>query len=88
MFEYRIDWSAVDSRNIVNITMKPWIAKKVMEYLGEEEETLINFIVSKLSAHCNPLELFGELEAVLDEDADQFVIKLWRMLIFSILKQD
>ena len=26
-----------------------------------------------------------ELEAVLDEDAEQFVVKLWRMLIFSLI---
>ena len=88
LFAYKIDWSVVDSSDIVVSVMKPWITKKVVEYLGEEEVTLIAFIVAKLSSHCDPKELFGELEAVLDEDAEPFVIKLWRMLIFSVLKND
>jgi hypothetical protein len=29
--------------------------------------------------------LVGELVPVLDEEAEQFVIKLWRMLIFSLV---
>jgi len=66
--------------------MKAWITKKVVEYLGEEEQTLINFITTKLNGRCKPKELLSELEAVLDDDAEQFVIKLWRMLIFSVLK--
>ena len=32
--------------------------------------------------------IVGELEAVLDEDAARFVLKLWRMLIFSALKAE
>ena len=57
-----------------------------MEYLGEEEATLTEFIVGKLNTRCSPTDLLVELEAVLDEDAEPFVLKLWRLLIFSVLK--
>ena len=88
LFAYKVDWGRVEQLGIVNSVMKPWITKKVIEYLGEEEETLIAFILSKLSSRCNPNDLFNELTAVLDDDAEQFVIKLWRMLIFSVLKNE
>ena len=66
--------------------MKAWIGKKMIEYLGEEEETLGTFIDSKLRARCDPNDLLAELTVVLDEDAEPFMVKLWRMLIFSALK--
>ena len=59
--------------------------KKMREYLGEEEQTLTDFILTKLHKRCAPSELLTELSAVLDEDALPFVVKLWRMLIYSTL---
>lgn len=87
LFVYPIDWSLVRKHSVIITTMKPWITKKVVEYLGEEEETLINFIVSKLENRCDPNELMSELSDVLDDDTEQFVVKLWRMFIFSIVSK-
>lgn len=86
LFAYRIDWDRVERLDLINSAVKSWVIKKVVEYLGEEEETLISFILNKLTHRCIPGELLTELSAVLDEDAEQFVVKLWRMLIFLILK--
>ena len=59
------------------------------EYLGEAEASLTDFILSKLrqGSQCQPKELLSELEAVLDTDAESFMLKLWRMLIFLALKE-
>lgn len=67
--------------------MRAWIVKKIVEYLGEEEESLTAFVVGKLDASCRPAELVAELSMVLDQDAEQFVLKLWRMLIYYSLKE-
>ncbi len=66
--------------------MQPWITKKIVELLGEAEDTLIKFIVSKLLSHSTPEHLLDELKLVLDEDAEVFVYKLWRMLVFHMLR--
>ena len=86
LFAYEIDWNAIDRNGIIDNTLKSWVVRKMVEYLGEEEATLTDFIMNKLLSHCKPQELLKELAVVLDEDAEQFVIKLWRMLIYSILK--
>ena len=65
--------------------MKPWIEKKMVEYLGEEEPTLIDFIITKLQNKCHPNDIYEELEPILDTEANIFVIKLWRMLIYNVL---
>jgi len=53
---------------------------------GEEEESLTDFIVSKLQNRRPPDEILEELSVVLDDDAEQFVVKLWRMLVYYSLK--
>ena len=72
----------------MELVMRPWVTKKMTEYLGEEEDTLTDFILSKLKARAPPQDLLTELKVVLDEDADVFVMKLWRMFIFSGLKAE
>ena len=37
--------------------MRAWVLKKMNEYLGEEEHTLTDFILSKLQRKCQPKEL-------------------------------
>jgi len=59
--------------------------KKIVEYLGGEEKTLIDFILTKIAGHKLPSEIFTQLSQVLDEEAEPFVIKLWRALIFEML---
>lgn len=75
-----------DFVQVVDSTLKSWLVRKIVEYLGEEEATLTEFILTKLKSRCKPDELLTELTAVLDDDAEPFVIKLWRMMIFSVLK--
>ncbi len=88
LYAYKINWSVLHRHNVIASTMHGWIVKKIVEYLGEEEESLTSFIVGKLNTGCRPQELLDELCMVLDEDAEQFVQKLWRMLIYYALKNE
>jgi len=40
--------------------IQPWITKKIVEYIGEEEPTLVEFICSKVGGYLwlGPLFLF------------------------------
>lgn len=66
--------------------LRPWVAKKIAEYLGEEEPTLIDFVCSCLDRRADPREILGELALVLDDDATVLVVKLWRVLLFHAAK--
>lgn len=86
LFAYPVDWATVDRTQLVHGKLQPWIARKIIEYLGEAEETLIQFVVGKLCAHVTPQALIDELQLVLDEDTVDFVMKLWRSLIYETLR--
>lgn len=66
--------------------MAPWVKKKIQEYLGEEDTTMMEFLLTKLRQHTTPQEILTELQIVLEEDAEKFVLLLWRKLAFEALR--
>lgn len=83
LFQYQVDWTIVDS-SLMERRIKPWINKKIVEYIGEEEQTLVEFICQKVMAHSSPKEILQDVSMVLDEEAEVFVVKMWRLLIYEI----
>jgi len=82
LFEYALDWSVLDN-NLMERRVKPWINKKIVEYIGEEEPTLCGFICSKVLAKSPPQNILQDVAMVLDEEAEVFVVKMWRLLIYE-----
>ncbi|XP_004489852.1 RNA-binding motif protein 25 isoform X3 [Cicer arietinum] len=85
LFSYEIDWAVYDKHQLHD-RMRPWISKKIKEFLGEEENTLIDYIVSSTQEHVKASQMLERLQIILDEEAEMFVLKMWRMLIFEIKK--
>ena len=82
LFAVDIDWSFVDAA-LMDKRIKPWINKKIAEFIGEEEPALVEFICKKLNTKCSAERILSEVVEVLDEEAEVFVVKLWRLLIFE-----
>ncbi|KAE8704965.1 Splicing factor PWI domain-containing protein / RNA recognition motif-containing protein isoform 2 [Hibiscus syriacus] len=85
LFSYEINWNVYD-QHALHERMRPWISKKIMEFLGEEEKTLVDYIVSSTQEHVKASQMLELLQSILDEEAEMFVLKMWRMLIFEIKK--
>ncbi|KAF0696252.1 Aste57867_12950 [Aphanomyces stellatus] len=86
LFRYPVDWRGVEQFNLVDEKMKPWVKKKIVEYLGEEEDTLIGFILRQLSQRAGAQTIADELAPVLEQDAEAFVVSMWRKLIFEVIR--
>lgn len=85
VFRYAIKWDAYESGTL-GPNISKWVSKKIYELLGVEEPTLVNFIMGKLDDHFSPKNMMEELGMVLDEEAETFVIKLYRMVIYETEK--
>ncbi|CDW57155.1 RRM 1 and PWI domain containing protein [Trichuris trichiura] len=81
LFAQDILWDYVDS---VGNRIRPWVGKKIVEYIGEEEVSLVDFICQKVKQKAKPQEILDDISMVLDEEATVFVVKLWRLLIYEI----
>uniref|UniRef100_A0A7N8YCA2 RNA binding motif protein 25a n=1 Tax=Mastacembelus armatus TaxID=205130 RepID=A0A7N8YCA2_9TELE len=82
LFSYPLDWTMVDTV-LMDRRIKPWINKKIIEYIGEEEPTLVDFVCSKVMAHSTPQGILDDVAMVLDEEAEVFIVKMWRLLIYE-----
>ncbi|XP_015224533.1 PREDICTED: RNA-binding protein 25 [Cyprinodon variegatus] len=82
LFSYPLDWTMVDS-TLMERRVRPWINKKIIEYIGEEEPTLVDFVCSKVMAHSMPQSILDDVAMVLDEEAEVFIVKMWRLLIYE-----
>ena len=86
LYESAVDWEAAEAAGVLESKIRPWLAKKIAEYLGEEEPTLVEFVMTKLAERLPPAKIEAEMVQVLDDDAEMFVVKLWRLLLFEVLR--
>ena len=77
-------WAVLEEAQTVDLKLRAFIAKKMVEYLGEDEPTLVEHILAKLRAQTSAADIEEHLAKVLDDDAAVFVVKLWRMLVFEM----
>ncbi|KAI5812046.1 hypothetical protein BZA77DRAFT_347300 [Pyronema omphalodes] len=81
LFEWKVQWDQVDEA-IVKEKLQPFVEKKIVEYLGVQEQELVGFVIGHIKKRGTAEDLVKELEMALDEDAETMVKKVWRMLIF------
>ncbi|KAI6200061.1 hypothetical protein M3Y96_00693400 [Aphelenchoides besseyi] len=82
LFKHEVDWSHLDNTLVVQ-RIKPWVEKKIREYIGDDEPSLVTFICERVEARSEPTRLLGDLAMILDDEAESFMVKLWRLVIFQ-----
>ncbi|RMZ88173.1 hypothetical protein DV736_g4597, partial [Chaetothyriales sp. CBS 134916] len=79
---WSVKWDHIDE-SIIAERLKPFIEKKIVEYLGVQEDMLVDVVVSGLQARKGAGEIKEELEGALgDEESEGLVRKVWRMVVF------
>ncbi len=62
LFNYELDWGEID--RTIEKKVRPWINKKIIEYIGEPEPTLVDFIYSKVIAGSSPQSILDDVQMV------------------------
>ncbi|CAJ0757184.1 23719_t:CDS:10 [Entrophospora sp. SA101] len=82
LWKWNVKWEELDEA-IIDKKLKPFVSKKIVEYLGVQEDELVSFVMDHLRSKKSASQLIKEMEMTLDEESELFVMKLWRMLIFE-----
>lgn len=53
--------------------IRPWINKKIIEYIGEPEPTLVDFICSKVMAGSSPQGILDDVQMVIVTNTTEYV---------------
>ncbi|CAF1128423.1 unnamed protein product [Adineta steineri] len=83
LFTFPLDWSLLDF-NLMEKRIKPWVTKKIVEYIGEEEATLTDFICTSIMSKKSAETILSDIRVVLDDEAEVFVVKMWRLIVYEI----
>lgn len=81
LWNWDVKWEFVDEA-VLSDQLKPFVEKKIVEYLGVQEQMLVDVVEEHVRKHESPQALVEQLEEALDEEAEVLVKKLWRMIIF------
>lgn len=81
LWAWQIKWDYIDE-GVIRNKLRPFVEKKIVEYLGVQEEMLVEAVEDHLRKHGDAGALVDELEGALDDEAEDLVKKLWRMVIF------
>lgn len=63
LWKWEVRWEFVDE-NVVRDQLKPFVEKKIVEYLGVQEQMLVDVVEEHVRKHGNPQELVEQLEEV------------------------
>lgn len=83
LFTYPLDWSLLDT-TLMEKRIKPWVVKKIVEYIGEEEPSLTEFICLSVTSKKSAEAILTDIRVVLDDEAEVFVVKMWRLIVYEI----
>ncbi|KOS20474.1 U1 snRNP-associated protein [Escovopsis weberi] len=81
LWAWDVKWEFMDDAAVKD-KLRPFVERKIVEYLGVREEMLVEAVEDHLRKHGAPGALVEELEGALDDEAEDLVKKLWRMVIF------
>jgi len=83
LFKSKVRWDAV-TEQLIDRKLEPLVKKLMVKYLGElDDDDVVMYVIEHLKDHKSPAKLVEGLEPVLDEEAIEFTISVWRQVIFE-----
>jgi len=84
VFSYTVKWEQLDDSPSDTVDrIGGWVGRKIKQLMGEEEPSFCEFIIQCVRRHESAGEMLEKLREVLDEDAENFVMNLFQVLIFE-----
>ncbi len=83
-----VQWGMLMKHEVIERVARAWIGKKIKEYMGVEEQSVVNMIIKILNQRPNPQVMCEKLKDILDEKTGEFVMRLWQTLVFENMKID
>lgn len=82
-----INWEAYDNAQPkIGVKVGKWVSGQIEKLLGQQEDTLLNFVQGELNKHSTPAAMLNELSPILDLEGEEFVLKLYQIVIFESSK--
>lgn len=81
LFDWEVRWSYIED-SLLEREIRPFVSKKVLEYLGVQEDFLVDLVISGLKEQKDARQLVADLEPALEDEAEVLIKKVWRLVVF------
>lgn len=71
---------------VLDQNIRPWLHEQSSIYMGSVEEKFVALVEKRLFSQSRPEKIIKVMKGLIDVDAEEFVVKLWRALILEDLK--
>lgn len=72
-----LNWGGLLKHEVIERVARPWVGKKIKEYMGVEDQGVVQMIIKVLNGRPHVEQLRDKLKTLLDEKTEEFVVKLW-----------
>ncbi|CDJ43689.1 hypothetical protein ETH_00030490 [Eimeria tenella] len=89
LFASKIDWNILAKGEVLEKKLRPWVKKKVIEFMGADERLVgevIDYILGRIKEKTSPKVLLEEFSRFLDDEAEGFLKHLWQLLLFEQIR--
>eukprot|EP00347_Sterkiella_histriomuscorum_P022680 403337558 len=88
IFKSPLNWNSLLRYDVIEKVGRPWIGKKVKEYMGVEDQSIVSLIIKILNQKLDHQQLQAKMKDIFDKKTEEFVMKLWQTFTFENMKID
>ncbi|CAK1364157.1 RNA-binding protein 25 [Cercospora beticola] len=81
LFAHPIKWESL-TPSLIDAQIRPFVEKKVVEYLGVQEDLIVDTVIDGIREKRAALAIKEDLEGALENEAEVMMRKVWRMMVF------
>lgn len=86
LWQFHLDWDKLAKSVVLERYIRPWLEEMSNYYMGGVEEKFIALVEKKLLSRSHPDKIIKILKQLLDDDSEEFVVRLWKKLCLEYLK--
>merc|ERR1711971_322469 len=86
MGRLELDIPFLRNEKILEKKLRPWLDHKVDLFMGGAQSDLVEYILRKVNSNIQAEALISDLSRYLEDHADAVVERMWRMLVFELMR--
>jgi len=86
LFKMDLDVSYLRNEKSFEKKLRPWLEQKIDLYMGGPQSDLVEYVLRRVNAQISAEALVSDLQKYLDDNASGLVERMWRMLIFELMR--
>lgn len=86
IYKMDLDVSHLRNEKVFEKKLRPWLDRKLDICMGGPQSDLVEYVLRRVNAETSADALTSDLQRYLDDNAEGLVDRMWRMMIFELMR--